>query len=84
MTSKEKEKRISEGFQLTATASELMDWGTEHTYRVVTESTDLSFTIHEAEITPLKIDRDGSVEYLVKPTRYELHKDDEDYVNGTN
>lgn len=72
MTYEETEKRISEGFQLTATASELMDWGTAHTYVVVTESTDLGFTIYEAEITPLRITGDGCVEYLVKPTRYTI------------
>ena len=73
MTYEETEKRISEGFQLTATAEELMDWGTKHTLVVVTESTDIDFTIHEAGITPLRIDSDGSVEYLVKPTKYTIN-----------
>ena len=67
--------RIAEGFYLTATADELMEWGKEEVLKVLASSTNFDMTIHEARFIPEHIDGEY-VRYLVKPTRYVINSFD--------
>ena len=67
--------RIEQGFYLTATADELMEWGKEEALKVLASSTNFDMTIHEAKFIPEHIDGEY-VRYLVKPKKYTINSFD--------